>query len=78
MASTPESHEAGSADVREIVEGEAHQGHPLPRQVQVAGADAGQGPGDDVPPTVISQTQGIEVGRSPDNPQYQGTGTRPW
>jgi hypothetical protein len=27
----PGSHEAGAADGRETVEGEAHQGHPLPR-----------------------------------------------
>jgi hypothetical protein len=78
MAATPESHAAGAADVREIVEGEARQGHPLLRQVQVAGADPGQGPGDTEAPTVVGQTQEKEVSRSPDDPQYRGTGTRPW
>jgi hypothetical protein len=77
MTSTPGSREAGAADVRETVEGEAHQGHPLPRQARVAGADPGQGPGDVEALTVVGHPQGTEVGRSPDTPQYRGTGTRP-
>jgi hypothetical protein len=78
MTSTPGSCEAGAADVRETVEGEAHQGHPLPRQVRVAGSDPGQGQGDVEAPTVVGHPQGTEVCLSPDTPQYPGTGTRPW
>jgi hypothetical protein len=77
MKSTLESHEAGAADVRETAEGGAQQVHPPPHQARIAGADPGQGPGDVEAPTVVGQPQGTEVGRSPDNHQYRGTGTRP-
>jgi hypothetical protein len=78
MKSTPGSHEAGAADDRETDEEEAYQGHPRLRQVWVAGADPGQGPGDVEAPVVVGHPQGIEAGRSPDTPQYRETGTRPW
>jgi hypothetical protein len=56
MPSTPKNNEAGAADIRETVKGEAYRGHSPPSQVRVAGADTGQGP-----ETVVGQPLGTEA-----------------